>query len=252
MVPFNICNCTFMTHLRFLLQNPTDTGSKSATKRRRSSGQSKAVEGPPVISPGSDLTLLIKPPREGGIVYSLQPILVPEIVARCGMRWWNAHCNPDVKCVLREVVVKHNLGHFGPSYDMLRETTPASEKTVLKVLRASHQHTGKKHHASMSALVAKLFRVTKDPAVNYVKSKVFGIEDGAPILGDDHPVVQELKAAVVPGAHAMFCAMFFKSDHLCFLQMTRGWFYSRTWHPRKTSLSWGSVPSVVRKRSPSS
>jgi len=159
------CNCTLMTHLRFFWQNPTDTGSKSANKRpRRSSGQTKAVEGFRVISEGSDLTLLINSPKDGGIVYALQPILVPEIVARCGMRWWNAHCNPVVKCVLREVVVKHNLGHFGPVYDKLHESSPASLNVVLKALRASHQHTGKSHHERMAALIAKLFRLTKDPA----------------------------------------------------------------------------------------
>jgi hypothetical protein len=66
--------------------------SKSATKRRKSSCQSKAVEGPRVIQPGSDLMILIKTPKQGGIdriVYALQPILVPEVVARFGMRWWN-------------------------------------------------------------------------------------------------------------------------------------------------------------------
>ena len=125
-------------------------------------------------------------------------------------------------------------------YDMLRESSPASEKTLLRILRAAHQHAGKIHHECMSALVAKLklFRATKDPAVNYVKSKVFGIEDGAPILGNDHPLIIELKAVDVPGAHVMFWAMFSKSDRLCFLQMTRGVFYSRTRKTRKTSQSW--------------
>jgi len=185
-------------------------------------------------------------------VYEIHPILVPEIIARCGMRWWNAHCNSEVKCVLREVILKHNLGRFGALYDMLRESSPASEKTLLRILRAAHQHAGKIHHQRMSALVAKLFRTTKDPAVNYVKSKVFGIEDGAPILGNDHPLIIALKAVDVPGAHVMFWAMFSKSDRLCFLQLTRGVFYSRTRQTRKTSPSWGSVPSLVRQRSPSS
>lgn len=209
---FDICNCQckFMTY--FVWQNPTEDGStssKSASKRRRSSGQSKAVEGPPPVIPqGSDLTLLKKTPKEGGIVNAIHPILVPEIIARCGMRWWNAHCNSEVTNVLREVVVKHNLGQFGASYDMLREAKPASELAVLRTLRTSHQHAAKHHHMRTAAIVAKLFRQTKDPAVNYVKSKVFGIEDGAPILGDDHPLVQALKAALPSGAHVLFWAMF--------------------------------------------
>ena len=209
---FDICNCQckFMTY--FVWQNPTEDGStssKSASKRLRSSGQSKAVEGPPPLIPqGSDLTLLKKTPKEGGIVNAIHPILVPEIIARCGMRWWNAHCNSEVTNVLREVVVKHNLGQFGASYDMLREAKPASELAVLRTLRTSHQHAAKHHHMRTAAIVAKLFRQTKDPAVNYVKSKVFGIEDGAPILGDDHPLVQALKVALPSGAHVLFWAMF--------------------------------------------
>ena len=218
-----------MTYFYFVWQNEdVSTPSKPASKRRRSTGQSKAIEEPRVIPPGSDLSLLKRSPAQGGIVNLIHPILVPEIVARCGMRWWNAHCNTQVTNVLREAVVKHNLGNFGTSYDKLREATPASEMDLLRKLRTSHQHAGKNHHRRTAAIVAKLFRQTKDPAVNYVKSKVFGIEDGAPILGDDHPLVKELMAAIPSGAHVMFWAIFFKFDHLSFLQMTRRWFLSRT------------------------
>ena len=124
------------------------------------------------------------------------------------MRWWNAHCNSQVTNVLREVVVKNNLGQFGSSYDTLREAKPASELAVLRILRTSHQHAAKHHHKRTAAIVAKLFRQTKDPAVNYVKSKVFGIEDGAPILGEDHPLVQALKATLPSGAYVLFWAVF--------------------------------------------
>jgi len=217
-------------------QNPTGHGStpSKSAKRRRSSGQSKAFE-EPVISPGSDLSLLIKSQKAGGIVKALQPILVPEIIARNGMRWWNAHCNLQVTNVLREVVVKHNLGNFGPSYDQLREAKPAQELFVLRVLRTSHAHAAKSHQIRTARIVAKLFRKTIDPAVNYVKSKVFGIEDGAPILGDAHPLVMELKALLNPGAHVMFWAICFKFDHRCFLQMARRWFLSRTGMTRTPS-----------------
>jgi hypothetical protein len=221
----------------FVWQNPTGHGStpSKSAKRRRSSGQSKAFEETPVISPGSDLKLLINPLKAGGIVHAIQPILVPEIIARVGMRWWNAHCNLQVTNVLREVVVKHNLGNFGPSYDQLREAKPGSEMAIPRILRTSHAHAAKNHQMRMAAIVAKLFRQTKDPAVNYVKSKVFGIENGAPILGDDHPLVMELKALPIPGAHVMFWAICFKFDHRCFLQMTRRWFLSRTGKTRTPS-----------------
>ena len=126
-----------MTYFYFVWQNEdVSTPSKPASKRRRSTGQSKAIEEPRVIPPGSDLSLLKRSPAQGGIVNLIHPILVPEIVARCGMRWWNAHCNSQITNVLREVVVKHNLGNFGPSYDKLREATPASEMALLRKLRS--------------------------------------------------------------------------------------------------------------------
>ena len=148
-------------------------------------------------------------------MYEIQPLLVPQIVARCGMRWWNAQFNKDIANVLREIVVQNNLGRFAEVYDKLREAKPASEFSVLRVLRTSHQHTAKEHHFRMATLVAKLFRHTTDPAVNYVKSKVFAIENGAPILGNDHPLVKELMARPVAGAHVITVPVYnFQVDHL--------------------------------------
>jgi hypothetical protein len=76
------------------------------------------------------------------------------------MRWWNAQFNPQITNVLRELVVKHNLGCFGEAYDKFREVRPASELDVLRVLRTSH--TSKEHHYRMSMLAGalKMFRDT--------------------------------------------------------------------------------------------
>jgi len=180
----------------FVLQNLNWTEERSpstkAAKRRKSASKPVEETQPRVFAPGQDLRLLTKAAKEGGIVHTIQPLFVPEVIARCGMRWWNAQFNPHITNVLREQVVKNNLGFFGESYDKLREVRPASELEVIRVLRTSHQHTSKAHHLRMSMLAQKLFRDTVDPAVNYVKSKVFGIENGAPILGADHPLMKEL------------------------------------------------------------
>lgn len=143
--------------------------------------------------------MLTESAKSGGIVHAIHPRLVPHIIARCGMRWWNAACNPCVTSVVREVVVKNNLGNFGPSYDMLRKNKPDSEGHLLARLRTSHSHTAKQHHFRAAATIAKLFRETTDPAVNWVKFKVFGIENGAPLLADDHPLMKELKDALRSG-----------------------------------------------------
>jgi hypothetical protein len=64
------------------------------------------------------------------------------------------------------------------------------------VLQTSHQQPGtsREHLYCMSMLALKLFRDTADPAVNHVKSEVFGIENSAPILGANHPLMEELMA----------------------------------------------------------
>jgi len=70
----------------------------------------------------------------GGIVHSIQPLLVPEIVARCGMRWWNAEGNDIAAIVLRRVVIDNNLGGYGSSYDARRLKAPASRVRILIVV----------------------------------------------------------------------------------------------------------------------
>jgi hypothetical protein len=242
----------------FALQSSTRDGEGSpsskaallrAAKRRKSASKPVEDSQPRVLAPGQDLKLLTRAAKDGGIVHAIQPMFVPEIIARCGMRWWNAQFNPQITNVLRELVVKYNLGCFGEVYDKLREVRPASELDVLRVLRTSHQHTSKEHHYRMNMLALKLFRDTVDPAVNYVKSKVFGIEDGKPILGADHPLMKELMAQTSGRVLMELPFLCFTSDHLRFLQMGRRRFFSRI--SAASSLekapSWGSAAKRVRK-----
>ena len=50
-------------------------------------------------------------------------------------------------------------------------------------------------------MVAKLFRATpNDKKLCFVKEEVFGIKDGAPIIGPDHPVMLEMFEQPIAGA----------------------------------------------------
>lgn len=137
--------------------------------------------------------MLVKANQDGGIVHALQPIIVPEIIARCGMRWWNAATAHLVGSIVRSAVINHNVGNFGRVFDELYSAHPPSLKIVLRKLRAGHQHCAKFHHSRIARVISSLFRQTSDPLVNYVKDKVFGVKDGAPILADDHPVIIHLQ-----------------------------------------------------------
>lgn len=137
-------------------------------------------------------------------MHPLQPRLVPEIIARCGMRWWNAEANAQVPSIMRQRIIDQNIGGFGPSYDKLRQVDPKAELKLVAHLRASQQHTATSHMKSASTLIAKLFRQTPalESNVNHVKKAVFGVENGGPILSVDHPVCVAM-AKLVKGASSI-------------------------------------------------
>ena len=153
--------------------------------------------------------LLTKPNKEGGIVHALQPQIVPEIIARVGMRWWNAGSASVAGSVVRKAVITHNIGNFGEIFDELHEAQPKSLQGLLRQLRATQGHAAKNHREKIAQGVANLFCQTADPQTNWVKETVFGVKDGAPIPSNEHPVMLELlkgpfpKGSLVPSLALM-------------------------------------------------
>jgi hypothetical protein len=47
------------------------------------------------------LMKLVKSKSVGGIVHQRQPRLVPDVIARFGMRWWNAKVNDHAASIMR-------------------------------------------------------------------------------------------------------------------------------------------------------
>jgi hypothetical protein len=80
------------------------------------------------VRPGDSLLKSVAPKASGGFVHTLQPRVMPEIIARCGMRWWNAKANEQVASAVRSVVITHNLGGDGGSYDALRANERTQER----------------------------------------------------------------------------------------------------------------------------
>ena len=137
-------------------------------------------------------------------MHPVQPAIVPEIIARIGLRWWNTARSGVAGSVLSNTVIKHNLGNFGDVFDKLYEAQPKSRGWVLMKLRASQGHAVSAHCCKMACLIASLFSKSVDPQTNFVKDTIFGVKDGAPLLSDDHPVTKALmtspfaKGALVP------------------------------------------------------
>ena len=165
----------------------------SSTKQKvAKTGASSSPVPTPGVLQGQDLELLTRSKQAGGIGQELQRLVVPEIIARCGMRWWNAQSGAVVGSVVRNVVVQHDLVGFGAAFVQLYEANPASLKAILRALRVSHIHCAKNHHDRLAQLVARLIAPSKDERVDYGKQKVFGVKSSAPILADDHPVIKYL------------------------------------------------------------
>ena len=91
---------------------------------------------------------MIKGNKDGGFVHALQPEIVPEIIARIGMRWWKSGSSQVAGSVLRNAVIKYNLGNFGEVFDELFEAQPKSLGWVLMKLRQSHGHAVRAHHGT--------------------------------------------------------------------------------------------------------
>ena len=124
---------------------------------------------------------MIKGNKDGGILHALPPEIVPEIIARIGMRWWNTGSSQVAQSVLRNAVIKYNLGNFGEVFDELFEAQPKSLGWVLMKLCQSHGHV-RAHHGKMASVIASLFSKTVEPRTNFVQNKVFGVKEGAPTL----------------------------------------------------------------------
>ena len=83
--------------------------------------------------------------------------------------------------VLNNDVIKYNLENFGEVFDELFEAQPKSLVWVLMRLCQSHGHVVTAYHCKMASVLASQFSKTGSLRTNFVKDKVFGVKDGAPI-----------------------------------------------------------------------
>ena len=158
-------------------------------------------------------------------MHALQPEIVPEIIARIGMRWWNTRSSQVAGSVLSNDVIKYNLGIFGEVLDELFEAQQKSLGCVLMKLRQSHWHAVRAHDGDLASGIASLFSKTVDPSTNFVRDNVFGVKDGVPIFSDDQPVMKHLmtppfaKGALMPPL-ALMPGSLTSSDRPCRREIT--------------------------------
>ena len=78
-------------------------------------------------------------------------------------------------------------------YDQLRASDPGAEIKLVRNLRSSQAHAVKAHHDMVAMVIETLFIESRDPLSMAVKKRVFDVDDGEPILPEDHPVMIDLK-----------------------------------------------------------
>jgi hypothetical protein len=189
--------------LTFHFDQASTPVSKPARKRR--SLVSNQSPGPAKVQPGDNLVVILK---SGSNTRQIQESLVVRLISFVGHRWNNA-TSAGVACqMVRDIIRSKDIGGYGAIYDSLRSQDPKAEKKLMKQLRDSHQHALRNHRDNLRAIISRLFVKTKDPKINFIKSSVFGVPDGAPIIGLDHPVVEGMMRSMRGKIHFLYIFSF--------------------------------------------
>jgi hypothetical protein len=159
----------------------------------------------------SEFTVSAMLPTTGGLmdvltahgqtyVRDIQKELVPRVIAVSGYRWHNSVARQEMLQILRYLTIRK--GGVYAHWDALEARSPNSSnlKALGRKIAQSHAHAAGNHQALVRKAVAKLFESTPaDKKLCFVKEEVFGISDGGPIIGPDHPVVQEMMDQPIGG-----------------------------------------------------
>ena len=138
-------------------------------------------------------------------IRDLQKEVVPRMIAVAGYRWHNSVNRETLIQILQYLTIRR--GGVYTHWDTLqaRSTRLNGAAVLANQFAKSHAHAAGSHQALVRTAVAKLFQDTpNDKKLNFVKEEVFGITDGRPIIGPDHPVVVEMMAQPIVGT-LYFC-----------------------------------------------
>ena len=89
--------------------------------------------------------------------------------------------------------------------DPASQQTERSWQIKTHQVAKSHAHAARKHQEHALSKVRKLLKSTPgDVKINFVKSEVFGVENGDPIIDAKHPVMVEMFSQPIVGAMRSF------------------------------------------------
>ena len=140
-------------------------------------------------------------------IRDVQKELVPRCIAVSGYRWHNSVARPEMIQQLRYLTIRK--GGVYVHFDALNARSPPTSdvRALAKKVSQSHAHAARSHQDFVKDAVSKLFEATpEDKKLCFVKEEVFGISDGGPIIGADHPVMAEMLAQPIIGV--LFSSIF--------------------------------------------
>jgi hypothetical protein len=129
------------------------------------------------------------------------------LVNLLGNRWSGSLCRGQVAPIVQHIVISNGLGGIDSSdkYTACKHAAPKSEFHFLQSIQQTQNKTAKQHRDKIREIVMDFFSATSDKIINTIKKELFDVADGAPIVGRDHPVVQEMMALPAPVKNDVTC-----------------------------------------------
>ncbi len=138
---------------------------------------------------------------------------VPWMVARLGLQWYSASFRCYVIPIVQQVPVvveNHITGiESHDEYDELHAANTSAESRLLQKFQETCNNGGRAFRNKVRELVMPFFQEGngKDPVVQDIKWKVFGVAANKNILDDEHPVARALVQLPVLETDGPLCAI---------------------------------------------
>jgi hypothetical protein len=136
---------------------------------------------------------------------------VPWMVARLGLQWYSASFRCYVIPIVQQVVVENHIPGIEShdEYDELRAPNTSAESRLLQKFQETCNNGGRAFRNKVRELVVPFFQEVdgKNPVVQEIKWKVFGVAADRNILDDRYPVAQALVQLPVPETDGPLCAI---------------------------------------------
>ncbi len=146
--------------------------------------------------------------KDQGNMRKIQAGVVARLCALLGVRWSSSLNLGHVGPMVQEIVVTAGLAGVDSNakYIELKAASVKGDFYFLQQIQHTQNKTAKNHRDKIQELVVSFFVQTSDPMINSIKWELFEVADGKPIVGHDHPAVQDMMQLPPPYAYGMAAA----------------------------------------------